>query len=270
MKKIIALFCLVLITLFTCPLYANDNKVVDEYGALSQEEKEDLNNEIQNLINKVGFDVVVYIANDSNEDITALADDYFDYNGYGLTDDREGIILCINYYYRDYTITTRGNDTIALFNDATLDSIYDEITPYLANDNTAMAIRMFLSEVELVHNFPDFYTNDYEYKEPEIDKAAQLKQSALIGGISSLLVGVATFFILRGQLKTQKIQTQANQYVSDSKLNLFRSGEIFLYKTSHTVKVVNHDNNNHGGGGGSSVHISSSGASHGGGGSHHF
>lgn len=272
MKKIITILCLLIVALFACPLYANDTKVIDEYGALDLDDIDYLNSQIHTMIDELGFDVVVYIANDSNGDITALADDYFDYNGYGLGSDREGIILCINYYYRDYTITTRGPKTIALFNDTTLNGIYDELTPYLANDETRQAVSTFLNDVSLVYSYPDFYNNDYSNDtqvNPQEAKLEDLKQAAMIGGISSLLVGVATFFILRGQLKTQKIQTQANQYVTGSRLNLSRSGEIYLYKTSHTVKVVNHDNEHHGGGG-SSVHISSSGASHGGGGSHHF
>ncbi len=56
--------------------------------------------------------------------------------------------------------------------------------------------------------------------------------------------------------------------MTNSGVDIFRSGEIFLYKTSQTTKIERSDNSSSGGG--SSTHISSSGATHGGGGSHKF
>lgn len=269
MKKILTILCLLLISLFSFPLYANDNKVIDEYDCLSDDEIEDLNNQIKSIIDEVNFDIVVYIAYQDNEDITALADDYFDYNDYGLGSDRDGIILCINYYYRDYTITTRGSSTIFLFSDTTLDYIYDDITPCLSNDNVLGAINNFLYDVKEIANNPVSTYEPYNYKPAKTNSNERIQQALLVGLGGASIISLVVFFILRGQLKTQGIKTQANSYMKDSNLNIFRSGEIFLYKTSHTQKVPRNDNNHHGGGG-SSVHISSSGASHGGGGSHHF
>ena len=269
MKKILTILCLLLISLFSFPLYANDNKVIDEYDSLSDEEIEDLNNQIKSIIDEVNFDIVVYIAYQDNEDITALADDYFDYNDYGLGNDRDGIILCINYYYRDYTITTRGSSTISLFSDSTLDYIYDDITPCLSNDNVLGAISIFLYDVKDIAKNPVSPNDPYDYEPSKTSSSEHLEQTLLVGLGGASIISLVVFFILRGQLKTQGIKTQANTYMKDSNLNIFRSGEIFLYKTSHTQKVPRNDDHHHGGGG-SSVHISSSGASHGGGGSHHF
>ncbi len=267
MKKLFIILCLLFISF---PIYANDNKVIDEYDCLSETEIEELNDQIKTIIDEVGFDVVVYIAYQEIENVTALADDYFDYNGYGLGSDRDGIILCINYYYRDYTITTRGHNTISLFNDARLDYIYSDVTSYLSNGDTLGAINTFLYHVEDIGTSPkETYIPDVPYDNVSVDTNEHLKQSMLVGLGGATLISIIVFFVLRGQLKTQKIKTEANYYMSDSNVNIFRSGEIFLYKTSHTHKVERNDDHHHGGGG-SSIHVSSSGASHGGGGSHHF
>ena len=268
MKKIVTILCLLLISLFSVPLYANDNKVIDEYDCLSDDEIDVLNDQIKSIIDEVNFDIVVYIAYQDNEDITALADDYFDYNGYGLGSDRDGIILCINYYYRDYTITTRGTSTINLFSDSLLDYIYDDITPCLSDDNILGAINNFLYDVKEAANNSVSTYNSYDHEPSKTSSSERLEQTLLVGLGGASIISLVVFFILRGQLKTQGIKTQANSYMKDSNLNIFRSGEIFLYKTSHTERVPRNDDNHHGGG--SSVHISSSGASHGGGGSHHF
>ena len=109
MKKILLVISILFLSLFSLPVMANDTKVVDEYGALSDSEREELEGLTKELIGKVGFDVVIYFADSQNDDITALADDYFDYNGYGLGSDRDGIILCINYTLRDYTTSSSGS-----------------------------------------------------------------------------------------------------------------------------------------------------------------
>lgn len=242
---------------------ANDTKVVDEYGALSDSEREELETLCDELIQKVGFDVVIYFADSQNDDITALADDYFDYNDYGLGSDRDGIILCINYTLRDYTITTRGYDTITLFTDDALDNeLYANITPYLSNSDSAGAAKAFLSGIEYVYDHPDKYV--YEYHEPE--EINPLETALISGGVVSLIVTLIVFLVLRGQLKTQGVKKHANAYMTHSGIDIFRSGEIFLYKTSQTIKIERSSSSS----GGSSTHISSSGAIHGGGGSHKF
>ena len=82
MKKILLVISILFLSLFSLPVMANDTKVVDEYGALSDSEREELENDVKTLIEKVGFDIVIYFADSQNSDITALADDYFDYNDY--------------------------------------------------------------------------------------------------------------------------------------------------------------------------------------------
>lgn len=264
MKKLGILFSIILLVLFSQPVFGNDNKVVDEYGALSDEERIALEEQIDTLIEKVGFDIIVYFADSENEDITALADDYFDYNDYGLNEDRDGIIMCVNYRLSDYTITTRGYDTITLFADMAMDErLYANITPYLSQGDSYGAVLAYLEGIEYIYDHPEEY--EHAYHEPE-EPVNPFNIALICGDVGALIVSIVTFFIIRGQLKTQGVKRQANQYIKKSNIDIFRSGEIFLYKTSHTEKIERSDNSSSG----SSTHISSSGAVHGGGGSHKF
>ncbi len=269
MKKITIILSLIFLSLLSLPISANDNKLVDEYGCLSSSEKQELEQLINDEINKVGFDIVVYIAYQDRDDITALADDYYDYNGYGLGSDNDGLILCINYYNRDYTITTCGHNTITLFADEALDNdVYPNITSYLKNGDNYNAIKAFVSGIDYVYTNPDRYYHEYhEYSAPKANSTAAIKMAGLAGLGGSAIICLIVFLVLRGQLKTQGIKKQANQYMDHSSLNLFRSGDIFLYKSQSRTRI---QSDNHSGSGGSHTHISSSGVSHGGGGSHHF
>ena len=254
MKKIIILVSLIFISLFNLNVYANDEKIVDKTDSLSESEIEDLNDELRTLVNNAGFDVVVYFTYEM-ADITELADNYFDYNGYGLGNDKEGIILCVNYYDRDYTITTSGSKTKKLFNDDALNYIYDNVTPYLSNGNKVGAVREFIEDIN--------YICSDEYSDLRMQD--NIKSSLIIGVFGALIISLVTFLILRGQLKTQGIKKEAYDYVNKASVDVFRSGEIFLYKNISRRRIERSQSS-----GGSGSHISSSGRSHGGGGSHRF
>ena len=75
-----------------------------------------------------------------------------------------------------------------------------------------------------------------------------------------MIISLVIFLVLKGQLKSQGIKNEAYDYMKKSSINIFRSGEIFLYKNVTTRRIERPKNN-----GGSSMHISSSGRSHGGG-----
>jgi uncharacterized protein len=254
MKKIIILVSLIFISLFNLNIYANGNKIVDKTDSLSESEIEELNDELRTLVDNTGFDVVVYFAYEM-ADVTELADDYFDYNGYGLGNDKEGIILCVNYYDRDYTITTSGSKTKKLFNEDALNYIYDNVTSYLSNGNKVGAVREFIEDIN--------YICSDEYSDLRMQD--NIKSSLIIGVFGALIISLVTFLILRGQLKTQGIKKEAYDYVNKASVDVFRSGEIFLYKNISRRRIERSQ-----GSGGSGSHISSSGRSHGGGGSHRF
>ena len=212
---------------------------------------------------------MVYIAYQDKDDITALADDYYDYNGYGLGENNDGIILCINYYNRDYTITTCGRGTITLFADEALDNdVYPNITKYLKDGDNYNAIKAFISGIDYVYENPEDY--QHQYYEPDYGKSDPIKTALLAGFGGSIIISLIVFLVLRGQLKTQGIKKQANQYMNNSSLNLIRSGDIFLYKTMSRSKIVRQSSSSHSSSGGSRTHVSSSGVTHGGGGSHKF
>ena len=251
MKKIIILVSLFFISLFNLNIFANDNKVVDETGSLSGEEIEELNSEIKTLIDEVNFDVVVYFTNKEGN-VTDLADDYFDYNGYGLNKDLDGIILCVNYYDHECAISTSGANIINLFDDDALNYVFDNVTYYLSIDDKIGAINEFIESVRNV------YSDNSTYN--KLNSEDNIKTSLIIGAFGGMIISLVIFLVLKGQLKSQGIKNEAYDYMKKSSINIFRSGEIFLYKNVTTRRIERPKNN-----GGPSIHISSSGRSHGGG-----
>jgi uncharacterized membrane protein YgcG len=137
MKRITKLFTILAVALMVCVPWralAQNALMIDEYGALTDTQIAQCETQLQQVSDKYGVDVVALIASDNDgKDIVDFADDYFDYNGYGRGTDRSGIILVIDMYGREMYISTRGL-CIDYFTDYGIESIADEIYPYLAGD----------------------------------------------------------------------------------------------------------------------------------------
>lgn len=269
MKKLyILIFSIVVVFNSLISVKANSLKVIDEANVLNEAQIENINQKINEYINKTGFDIVVYFTeyNDyfnqystDDEAITNLADDTYDFNDYGIGEDRNGLIMVVDVGYRKYTITTCGEECIDTYTGYSLDNMYGNIGYYLSNDDWANASLEFISQAKYVYENRIIVPQEEE---------SPYKKALLPSAIGALLISIIVFFILRGQLKHMKISTEASGYMNQQNINLLRSGDIFLY-TDVKRHRIQRDNPNisHGG---SSTHISSSGTSHGGGGSHSF
>ncbi|MBE6659176.1 MAG: TPM domain-containing protein, partial [Ruminococcaceae bacterium] len=186
------------------------------------------------------------------------ADDFYDYNGYGYGENRDGLILIVVMDTRDWWISTRGT-AITAFTDAGIDYIGNQITPYLAEGDYHGAFTAFADQCKTfmvqaktgdpfdTHNLP---------KEPFNTGMALV--IAVVGG---LVIGLLYTGKLKGQLTSVQAQRAASGYVKQNSLNVTNSRDFFLYRNvTRTEKADDADD------GGSSTHTSSSGATHGGGG----
>ena len=189
------------------------------------------------------------------------ADDFYDYNGYGYGENRDGLILIVVMDTRDWWISTRGT-AITAFTDAGIEYIGDQITPYLAEGDYHGAFTAFADQCKTfmvqaktgdpfdVHNLPK------PPKEPFNTGMALV--IAVVGG---LVIGLIYTGKLKGQLTSVQAQRAASGYVKQNSLNVTNSRDFFLYRNvTRTEKADDADD------GGSSTHTSSSGATHGGGG----
>ena len=258
MKKIILLFSILLTCCSFININANETKIIDKSNALSSQEKDELSKLIDKYIEHTNYDMVVYFANNRNDyfekyddAITKLADDTFDYNDYGVGNNKDGIILCFDTYYRDYTITTHGDDCIDTYSTKALNSIYDSVTPCFKENRFYDGVEAF------IRNCNNVYDNYADYHESRFSKAIK---PSLIG---AAIITLISFLILYSKLKSERIKQTAEQYMKNPKFNLINNGDIYLYSSVTKTKIERNNNSSD-----SPTHVSSSGETHGGGGSH--
>ena len=86
MKKIFLFLTITIITITSCIniFAAEKSRIVDDANVLTEAQEDKLLSYINKVSEDNSFDLVIVTINTlNNKDVTAYADDYFDYNGYG-------------------------------------------------------------------------------------------------------------------------------------------------------------------------------------------
>ena len=274
MKRIaIFLLCLFLV----CPLLtaqAANPKILDDAGLLWYGEAELLESMAQDLADKYGMDVVILTVNSTNGTyIETFADDFYDYNGYGIGEDASGILLVLAMDTREWAISTCG-DAIYAFTDFGIQALFEDIAPYLSEDEYYEAFEVYLEVLP-------YYFEAYEQGSPidgwtgnyqgpgsvEIGTREEVvyyesEPNYLLAPVIGMIMAGVIILFLRTGMNTKRPQHSAVSYVIPDTDRL-RQRDIYLY--SQVRKVRKQQSSSGGHGGGSSVHRGSSGRSHGGG-----
>ncbi len=166
------------------------------------------------------------------------ANDFFDHNGFGYNDSRDGILLLVSLAEHQWATSTHGK-AIDIFSSSDLYDIEDEFKPYLSSGKYYTAFYVFAEscEEELSTygkiNFSYFYV--------------------FIGLIIGVIVAFIAVLIMKGQLKSVRYQSAAHNYMRNGSLNITERRDVFLYSTV-SKRAKPKDN----------TRTSSSGSSHGG------
>ena len=233
-------------------------RLVDYAELLDDTEYTELESKLDRISEEYDCDVAV-ITEDSidGEDEVAYADDFFDYNDYGMGEDKSGVLFLITMSERKWCISTHGA-AIDIFTDRGQEYISGEIKPslsvgdyYEAFDTFADLCEQFIIQAESgepydVDNMP----------EKSMSPAVWIPVSLGIGLVISLIITG----VMRGQMKSVRRKPDAADYMQKDSLHITRKNDLFLYhQISRSAKPKNEDS-----GGGSSTHTSSSGETHGG------
>lgn len=246
-------------------------RLVDDANFLDEEEKSEIEEKLDSVSEEYECDVAVVTADGiDGQDIVDYADDFFDYNGYGMGEDKNGILLAIDMDTRKWNISTHG-EAETLFTSEIQDDISDSFLTYLSDgeylnafedyaDSCAYYLSFYAEDEDALaagYEYDDYDEyDDYEYSSWYIeDYIPQILISIGIGFVIALIVTG----VMRGKMKSVRMKANAADYLVDNSLEVTRSHDLFLYtRVTKTEKPKNDDSDDNG------HHISSSGESHGG------
>lgn len=233
-------------------------RVVDDADLLTDEEEKDLKAKLDEISTRQAFDVVIVtVASLGGKTPEAFADDYFDYNGYGMGNDDNGILFAISMSERKMAISTHAFG-ITAFTDAGQDYIWDMITPYMSEGIYLTAFNEF---ADLCDDFISQAKSGEPYDMGNMpDKVSIL--GIVLWIVPSFIIAAIISLSLkkkkRNSLKIVMMRNDASDYWDE--FNLIEDYDQYVRRDIVTIKVKSDDNSS----GGSSIHIGSSGRTHGG------
>lgn len=235
MKKLCILLVLTFLLAVPAMAAADVPHLVDEADLLTPSEEVRLEQELVQLSEKLGMDIVVVTTDDTGYKSTfAYADDFYDYGGYG----EDGVLWLIDMDNRQSTFSTTGKGIDRLSSDDE-DAIQDAVTPLLTDGRYADAVERFVDLCERYCGFNWLITG-------------------LICFAVGLVVALIATAVMKGELKSVRAKAGAFDYQTPGSLQLTESSDLFLYR--NVSRIARPQNSGSGGG-----RTSSSGRSHGGG-----
>ena len=267
MKKVSTIIILLLfIFVSIVPAYAGiddvpkvDNTVkVYDFAELFNESQElNLRSGLKNFLDDNNLDIVIVTTNENSQTAMEYADDFYDYNDFGVGGSKDGLLMLIDMSNRTIWISTTGK-AIKIYKDKDIDAILDEVFASLGTDeNFYEASKTFIKASQQKY---DAYTN----------------QSSPLHKVRFFLIGlvfnppayvitmiIVTILVSVEKRKSKKLVKTAINYFSASDVKVLDKKDTYI-RTTTTRRTIERSNSNSSGG--SSTHRSSSGRTHGGGG----
>ena len=296
LKRILSITAILLLLAVNLSGFAfadgDHHKVIDGADLLTADEEKLLEERLAEIENEYLLDAVVLTVDDTNGlEIEDFADTYYEENGFGIGEDRDGAMLVIDMGGRSWHITTMGkcisvlsDDALYTIENAMMDNLssgyfYDAFY-YGYAGNIEYFAQYFdesgepYSDPSISDQADDYYNNgeyyyydDYEY-EPVFDLGTTIK----IYLPASLIPGFAFSFVMakseKNKLTSVRAKKEANSFIRRGSLKITNDRTRYMY--SNVVVTVKQDNSGSGAShsGGSHVHMSSGGHVHGGRGGH--
>lgn len=187
------------------PQTAVDNnsgkRMVDNAGILEPIPENTVSMKLDEISNEYQCDVVfVTIPSTYGMGVTAYADDYFDYNGYGIGTDNDGILFLISIEEREWAFSTCGN-AMTIFNDDVLAYMEDVIIPYMRKNDFETAASKYEAVCEQILIDAE---NGKIHTSDSLPKAPFNSSVIIFCVVGGLIVAVIVVVILRSQLKSVK------------------------------------------------------------------
>lgn len=227
-------------------------KIYDMANLLSENEEKKLFEKVSSYINKYNMDIVIVTINSNNKASSMeYADDFYDYNDFGIDNQNSGILFLIDMDNRNMWISTTGK-AIGIYTDNRIDKILDYTYFKISKQDYYGCANEFIK-----------YASAYAGLKSKGSVFVVALPDMIIISIAGGAFATMVYIIIGvSKNKTVKKQSLANAYISGD-VNITLERDIMVSKN---VSKSPRETSSGSHGGGSSIHSGSSGISHGGGG----
>lgn len=254
------------------PKVDEKEKIYDFANLFSDTEEENLYKSAKEFIQDNNMDIVI-VTIDENNKYSAMeyADDFYDYNYFGIGSTHDGLIMLIDMDNRKVWISTTGK-AILMYNDSRIDNILDVVQDKLINKKYYLAALNFIdySDRYAKNGIPSGNSNMKIDDNGNYVKKGSLEFNSIsdvvyfVVGITFIPTIVTIILIIIGVCSHRNVKKEvfAKPYLKRGSINITLSKDRFVRTYTNRTRISSSSNY----GGGSSTHSGSSGTSHGGGG----
>lgn len=257
--SIVLLLCAIAFPIFPASAAGDIPRLADMADLLSDSEETALLDMLDEISERQKVDIVI-VTTDSLEGASAMryADDLYDRHGFGIGEERNGILLLISMDERECYISTAGYGITAV-TDAGREYMLDMFVSSLSEGDYMAGFTTFAELCD------DFITQAETSRPYDADLLPQgsfpFVGSFLLAFGSALIISLIATGIMKSQLKTVSRQADADDQIKNDGIQLTKKNDLFLYKHIERTKKPENDHTDR-----SDTHTSSSGTEHGGGG----
>lgn len=272
MSKLKKLICGLLLGLFLLPsgaVMAQENLVTDDAHLLTGDQIQKLNQQANEISEKIKGKVYVVTTNENYQDTRDFADQYL-YDRVGK--DNNGAVLVLDMNQRHIQISTSGN-MIDYLTDSRLNKIYDAVEDGMRNESYYEAVSSYLTNA---NDFVEAGVPGGHYRVDEktgkITRYKVLTPGEIALAFIAALVISLIFFVVTKSKYQLRMGGYKYPYRQNSSVKL-TAKEDRLVNSFVTTRRIPRNNNIGGfggGGGGSSTHSGPGGGTFGGGGGRSF
>lgn len=241
--------------ILSTPCVNSEEKIYDFADLLTEEEENNLYEEVEGFIKNTNLDLAIVTTNENQKaSEVEYADDFYDYNDFK----KDGLLILIDMKNRRYYISTTG-EGIIYYNDSRIDGAIDAGYNNLVNQEYYLT---YSNTIKQLYTYYKEGISNTKYKITE-DGVLVYKTPWIQIAFYSIIPTFIIILILVLKNRKVKLATNADYYTDKKSLKILNRNDKFV--NTYTTKVYNPPSSSSGGGGTSS-HSGSSGISHGGGG----
>lgn len=229
------------------PKVDETEKIYDFAEKFTVEEEQVLFQKITEFIQKTQMDMAIVTITENNKNwAMSYADDFYDYNNFGLDAQHTGILFLIDFDTREVYISTTGK-AIETYSDTAIELMLDDICVQSPLVDSYGCAERFVKTAEK-------YYKQYENR---------ARNMVLL--ITAIVATIATAGGVMTQVKkhkTVKVKRTGKDYLENQSVRITMSDDKLIDSHVSRIRIERSTSS----GGGSSSHSGSSGRSHGGGG----
>lgn len=245
MKKIKHCLGLAIFLLFLLPVTISaastgeTDRVYDDYHVLSEEEEASLNEELEEIYDTFGFEAVILITEDVQEEERHYAAEFMQKNEIGYGENRDGMCLFHQPGKRNIAIVFRGEAQYA-FDTGIQDILLDDCTEYLKEDDPYGAYEVVLQD--LIGGLQRWSAGK---SVRPMDVSGSFAGFVLAVFVISLIVSAVPVFLMvmyqKGKMKTIRQKPNADDYIGKEGISFEVERDIFVRTMTTRTKLPKDD-----------------------------